>query len=265
MRIAQITDLHVGGEDVAAYYRLDTRLALRQSVDQINALTSPPDICLVTGDIVENGTLPEYVMAREELARLRAPWYAIPGNHDRHDNFRAAFAGTHTPAGMDDFVHYAIDDFPLRVIAVDSVVPRATHGELCVRRLAWLEKILAAEPTRPTLIMLHHPPFSTSQPGVDSVCLIRRTEFAAVVSRHKQIEAIISGHVHRAIHSRVAHAAASSCPSTAHQMALAMRDNDDMAFTHEPPGFQLHVWDGPGTWTTHTVQVGRFAGPFSFH
>lgn len=265
MRIAQITDLHVGGDDVATYYRLDTRQALRQSIDQINTLSLPIDVCLVTGDIVENGTPAEYAMAREELARLHAPWYAIPGNHDHRDNFRAGFAGMQTPWGNDDFLQYAIDEFPLRIIALDSVIPHRTGGELCARRLAWLEQTLAAAPTHPTLIMLHHPPFATWQPPVDGVCLARQQEFAGVIGRHTQVEAIISGHVHRAIHGRIAQAAASSCPSTAHQMSLAFHEGDPMAFTHEPPGFQLHLWDGPGTWTTHTVQIGNFAGPFSFH
>ncbi len=265
MRIVQITDLHVGGDDVASYYRLNTRQALRRCIDQINTLNVAVDVCLVTGDIVENGTPQEYAMAREELERLGVPWYAIPGNHDRHDEFRAGFAGARTPLSNNDFVQYAIDDFPLRVVALDSVIPRRTEGELCPRRLAWLEETLAAAPAHPTLIMLHHPPFATCQPGVDSVCLVRQDEFAGAVGRHAQVEAIISGHVHRAIHGRVAHASASSCPSTAHQMALALQKNDPMAFTHEPPGFQLHLWDGPGTWTTHTIQVGNFAGPFSFH
>ena len=113
--------------------------------------------------------------------------------------------------------------------------------------------------------MLHHPPFATHQPPIDEMCLHQPASFADVIRRHPQVEAIISGHVHRAIHSRVAHAQASSCPSTAHQMALAFDRQAIVGFTHEPAGFQLHLWDGPGTWTTHTVQTGAFAGPFAYH
>ena len=265
MRIAQITDLHVGGADVAAYYRLDTRAALNTAVDQINALEPRPDVCLVTGDIVESATPQEYALARALLQRLAVPWYAIPGNHDERGGFRRAFAGTATPHGDGEFVQYVIDDFPLRIVALDSVVARRTHGELCAERLAWLDRTLSAAPARPTVIMLHHPPFATHQPAIDAMCLTQPELLAVVIQRHRQVEAIISGHVHRAIHSRVAHAQASSCPSTAHQMALALGRQATIGFTHEPAGFQLHLWDRPGSWTTHTVQTGEFAGPFAFH
>ena len=265
MRIAQITDLHVGGDDVAAYYGLDTRTALKRAIDQINALDPRPDVCLVTGDIVESATPQEYALARSALQRLSMPWYAIPGNHDERGEFRRAFAGTLTPRGEDEFVQYVIDDFPLRIIALDSIVARRTHGELCSHRLRWLDRTLAAAPGLPAVIMLHHPPFETHQPLIDGMCLSNPASFADVIRRHPQVEAIISGHVHRAIHSRVAHAQASSCPSTAHQMALALDRQAPIGFTHEPAGFQLHVWDGPGSWTTHTVQTGCFAGPFAFH
>lgn len=264
MLIAQITDTHVGGADVAALYRMDTRAAVRAAIDQINALPMRPDVCLITGDLVENGTPAEYRLARAEFDRLAMPWHVIPGNHDARAPLREAF-GDVQPFADPAFLHYVVEELPLRIIALDTVVPGRTHGSLCEARTAWLTERLSERPATPTLLMLHHPPFATRQPVVDAVCLAHAQAFAALVSGHRQIEAIISGHVHRAIFSRVAHAQASSCPGTAHQMLLALRREDPMAFTHEPPGFQLHWWDGPGTWTTHTVQVGPFAGPFPFH
>jgi 3',5'-cyclic AMP phosphodiesterase CpdA len=262
MLIAQISDMHVGGADVAAYYRLDTRALLASAVTQLNALS--PDLCLVTGDIVENATPAEYRLARDELDRLEMPWYAIPGNHDARGPLREAFSGSASSFEEGEFLNYAIEQFPLRILMLDSAVAGCTHGKLCAARTGWLRARLAEDPTRPTLLALHHPPFATRQPAVDGVCLAHAGDFAALVGEHRQVEAIVSGHVHRAIFSRVAHAAASSCPSTAHQMSLALRKTDPMTFTHEPPGFQLHYWDGPGTWTTHTIQIGRFAGPFAF-
>ena len=57
---------------------------------------------------------------------------------------------------------------------------------------------------------------------------------------------------------------ASSCPSTAHAAALDLRANGLDSFTLEPPGFQLHRWVG-GVLFTHTLNVGKFDGPFPFH
>jgi 3',5'-cyclic AMP phosphodiesterase CpdA len=265
MLIAQISDLHVGGADVAAYYRLDTRAMLEAAVARINALSMRPALCLVTGDIVENGTAEEYRLARTELDRLAMPWCALPGNHDVRAPMRAVFSDRVPVDEKNEFLHYAIEDFPLRILMLDSVVPGSTHGKLCAARSEWLRTQLSGEREKPTLLAMHHPPFATRQPTVDRVCLAHAGDFAALVSCFPQVEAIISGHVHRSICSRVAQAAASSCPSTAHQMMLALRESDPMAFTHEPPGFQLHWWDGPGTWTTHTIHIGQFDGPFAFH
>ena len=46
----------------------------------------------------------------------------------------------------------------------------------------------------------------------------------------------------------------SVCPSTAFQSALAFDGSDFRAARDEPPGYQLHYWDGP-TLATHTVAV----------
>lgn len=46
------------------------------------------------------------------------------------------------------------------IVLIDSTVPGAPHGELDAATLAWLESTLTANPTRPALLFLHHPPFN---------------------------------------------------------------------------------------------------------
>jgi Icc protein len=93
---------------------------------------------------------------RRLLAPLRMPIYVIPGNHDARDPLRAAFGGDGY-LSSDGFIQYAVEDYPLRLVALDTLVPGKHHGELCADRLDWLDRTLAAAPDRPTLVMMPSP------------------------------------------------------------------------------------------------------------
>ncbi|MGY6632514.1 MAG: hypothetical protein ACXIU8_02055 [Alkalilacustris sp.] len=56
MRIAQITDSHIGPEGHLYQGRIDTGRALSAAVAALNALEPKPDIVLFTDHLVENGT-----------------------------------------------------------------------------------------------------------------------------------------------------------------------------------------------------------------
>ncbi len=70
------------------------------------------------------------------------PVYAIPGNHDDRDAM-LALDGVATIGAGSDFRHLAADLGLLRLVALDSNVPGQAHGELCAKRLDWLEAELA--------------------------------------------------------------------------------------------------------------------------
>jgi 3',5'-cyclic-AMP phosphodiesterase len=261
MLLAQITDLHVTRR---TDYGLDTAAALERCVDQVAGLDPRPDLCLVTGDIVESGDASEYALAREILARLPTPYYVIPGNHDERGTFREAFSDHAYLPRDGEFLHYTLEEWPLRIIALDTVIPRQTEGTLCEARLQWLAKQLAREADRPTLIMMHHPPFRTGSRAIDEASFTNREALGEIIARHWNIEAMLCGHVHRAMQSRFFGTLASACPSPAHQVALDFRPEAELAFTHEPPGFQLHVWLPGQNLVMHTVCVGQFGGPFPY-
>jgi len=69
---AVINDLH--------YMGAATRPPLDSLVDQLNR--SDAELVLVLGDLAELGSREELSTAREILARLRVPFYPVPGNHD---------------------------------------------------------------------------------------------------------------------------------------------------------------------------------------
>jgi 3',5'-cyclic-AMP phosphodiesterase len=263
MLIAQITDLHVTRRGWLCSGKVDTGHHLRAAIKRICTLAPAPDLVIVTGDLVDRGEREEYRELRRLIEPLPMPVFVIPGNHDDRDELQRAFADQRYLRRAEGFLHYAIEDWPLRLIALDTVVQGEMGGELCADRLSWLERVLSAEPTKPALIFMHHPPFVTGLTGMDAIGLKGAAAMADIVGRHPEIQLITAGHMHRAIQRRVGGTIAATCPSTAHQITFDLDCAAPVSFTLEPPAFQLHLWDGDGL-VTHTVLVERCDGPHPF-
>ena len=263
MLIAQISDMHVKAEGELLYRRIDTAGFLERAVAHVNALDPRPDIVLATGDLVEGGKPEEYALLRRLLAPLAMPVYLIPGNHDARDALREVFPD-HAYLPRTGFLQYTIEDLPVRLIALDTLVPGKTHGELCAERLGWLEARLG-ESDRPTILFLHHPPFDCGISAFDGHRLsVGEPRLAELVRRHGNIERAMCGHVHRLIQVRWAGTMASIAPSTAHQATLDLHDNAPFSMMMEPPGLALHLWR-PGTGLiTHVSYIGTYDGPRPF-
>lgn len=262
MLIAQISDLHVMPAGRLMSGRVDTGPYLERAVDHLLALDPRPDVVLATGDLVDAGSPAEYARLREILAALPMPVYLVPGNHDARDALRAGFADhAHLQDGA--FVQYAIEEHPLRLIALDTLVEGAPHGELCDARLDWLEAKLD-ESDRPAVIFMHHPPFACGIHEFDSISLTKGADrLARIVQRHPQVERVLCGHVHRPIQARFGGTLASIGPSTAHQATLDLRPGVDITFTMDPPAVALHQWR-KNALVTHISYVGDFDGPHPF-
>jgi 3',5'-cyclic-AMP phosphodiesterase len=261
----QISDLHVRLPGLLSYRRVDCAAMLARGVQEILRLPQRPDVVLATGDLVDFGLPEEYAHLRRLLAPLPMPCYLIPGNHDERGALRAAFPEHAYLRQWQPFVQYAIEEWPLRIVALDTVIPGEGGGRLDRERLAWLDSTLSREKRKPTLVIMHHPPFPTLIGHMDKLGLQGGEALAEVIARHPQVERVLCGHLHRPIEYRFAGTIASTCPSPAHQVALDLDPDAPSAFRMEPPGFQLHAWrEGAGV-VSHTAFIGDFAGPFPFH
>jgi len=266
--LVQLSDTHIRVPGALAYGRVDTAGFLARAVAQVRALPQP-DAVIVTGDLTDFGRAEEYAHLRSLLAPLTCPVYLMPGNHDDRAQLRLAFAEhrylRQGAAGDSDPIQYAVDLGGLRLVAADSVVPRATHGALDEPRLAQLERLLAASPGTPTILAMHHPPFRTGIDQMDEIVLLEGAEaLAELVARYPSIERIICGHLHRSIQARFAHTIAMTAPSTAHQVQLDLTSQTEPAFVMEPPGYLIHAWSEDGRVVTHQAAIGTFAGRIRF-
>ena len=262
MILCQISDLHIKPERKLAYGVVDTATMLERCVADIGRLPQRPDAVIATGDLVDGGTAAEYALLRELLSPLTMPLYLMPGNHDERQALRQVFNDHHYLQSTSAFIQYVVDDSPLRLIALDTVIPGQSGGTLCDERLAWLQRALA-ESDKPTVVALHHPPFVTGIGHMDDVGLDSSTNLQRIIARHPYVERVIAGHLHRPITVRFGGTIASTCPSPAHQVVLDLAPDAAVRFIMEPPAFQLHWWDGRQL-VTHTEYVGEFGPSYPF-
>lgn len=258
MLLCQISDPHVVERGSLAYGRVDTVAMFERCVRRILELPRRPDAVIATGDLTEGGSPAQYAVLAEILAPLPMPVYLAVGNHDDRDALRAAFPSHRHLLGDDGFVHYAVDDFAVRLVVLDTLVPGRPGGALCEKRLRWLDRTLAAS-RRPTIVAQHHPPFASGLSFMDNMGLAEADAAAeaAVLASHPHVERVICGHQHRNAMARFGGTMASICPSSAHQLRLDLVPDADVGFTFEPPSFHLHLWKGREL-VTHTALVDEF-------
>lgn len=262
MIIAHISDLHVRPPGRTAYGDVDTNALLRGAVAAIGRLDPRPDCVLITGDLTDCGLEAEYALLEEILRPLSMPIYVIVGNHDRRETLLRALGDKHAYLPRNNpTLDYAVDKFPVRLIGLDCVIPGETHGQILPEQLDWLSAVLDKN-RRPTLLMIHHPPFPTGVATMDQLGCRGGDALATLVARHPEIERVLSGHYHRPITVRWAGTIGFAAPSTAHQVVLDLRPGAPTRFIMEPPTFAVHTWNPSIGIATHFVPIGDFGAPF---
>lgn len=261
MLIAQITDMHIVEAGTLLFGKVDTAGFLDRAVTYINGLEPAPDLILATGDLTDSGTAEAYQNLTALLAPLKAPCYLIPGNHDDRDVMRAAMP-SHDYLPRQGFLQYQIDAGPLCLIALDTAVTGAAHGELCDRRLAWLDERLVASVGTPTIVFMHHPPFATGITHMDRMGLREGAEaLGAILDRYHHVERVICGHLHRTIYRRWHGTVVSTMPSTAHQVGFNLQSDGRPGLNREPPCVQVHRWSADDGLVSHMTYIDSFDRP----
>lgn len=263
--VAQVSDLHIKAGGKRSYRIVDTAGMLRACVAHMLALPQPLDVVVFTGDLVDFGRPEEYATLRELISPLKMPVYLLPGNHDERTALRNAFPEHAYLRQSPHEIHYAIEDHPLRIVGFDTTVPGKSGGLASADRLAWLDATLAAQPGKPTVVLMHHPPFQTFIGHMDRLGLERSEDLEKVIRKHPQVERLLCGHLHRPIMARFGGTIACTVPSPAHQVALDLAEDAASRFVMEPPAYGLHAYTPETGVISHTAFVGDFAGPYPFY
>jgi len=261
--IAQLSDIHVRPKGQLYKGVADSNRMLGDAIKHLHGLDRRPDLVLLTGDLVDEGHPDEYAVALEVLGELTIPYLVMPGNHDHRDNFRAAFAN-HSYLPAHGPLHYCVDDHPVRIVALDSCQPGFHHGHIDPAGLSWLQSTLEADRQKPTVVVVHHPPFVSGIPYLDEYRCVDSGPLEALLSSFSNVEAVLCGDVHRPMVRRWAGTVVCACPSTTTEIALQLSPEAEPQSYMGPPACMLHLWDGVQGLVSHTSYIGKYPGPYPF-
>jgi len=251
MIIAQISDTHIALDTPDAERRMRD---LERTMIDIDALETPPDVIIHTGDIVHNGRDEEYAAATALLAAARSPVYVMAGNRDDRKSLQKAFSNTDYIDANSEFIEYAIDDFPVRLIMLDTLSLQSNKGDFCRRRVENLQDLANRESSKPVAVFTHHPPFEATQ-CPDPFQFDTREGMLRLRNALRNIDglaAIFCGHVHRFDMGDVEGTRALAMPS----IATTLRKGEYPEAMVARPVYQIHRFDPARSFVTQTRIVG---------
>ena len=237
--LVQITDTHILQPGNLLYGKTDTAAHLTKIVGEINRMKPAPDLVVVTGDLVEGSHEPAYSHFIELISPLNVPVYVIPGNHDDPETMVEAFSETaYFPASHLTY-QYAIEDFPVRILGLNSHQHGTELPGFDELRLAWLHNQLGCS-EKPTLIAIHHPPMKTGIEFIDMGGTDWFQGLKSVLEDHPQVKLIICGHCHTDLVGRIGNVPVYMAGSTANQLVAARAMDIAPALVNEPVPPVLH-------------------------
>jgi 3',5'-cyclic AMP phosphodiesterase CpdA len=238
MIIAQISDTHLTLDTPDADQRMRD---LAFTIADINALDPAPDVIVHTGDIVHNGRPEEYARAAGMLAKARAPVHVLVGNRDDRTSLRSTFSAGGYLARGSSFIDYAIDDYPVRLIAVDTFSSGSNRGDFCPERARRLIDLIDAETSKPIAVFTHHPPFEVLVgpdrlhfETTDALSRLRRA-----LQHSGRVVAVFSGHVHRAADGHIGRIPA----SVVQCIATTLRKGEYSPVMKKRPVYHIHRFE----------------------
>ena len=252
MIIAQISDTHIALDTPDTGQRLQD---FQSVIADINALDPAPDVIVHTGDIVHNGREDEYAAAASILEQAHAPVYVMVGNKDDRPNLRAAFSGSGYLDEGSQFIDYAVEDFSLRLIMLDTLSPGDNRGDFCAERISRLTDMIDAEGSRPIVVFTHHPPFEVTV-GPDPIHyrdLEAMSDLREALRQSGRVAGVFCGHVHRATSGDIEGIPATVMPA----VSTTLRKGEYPPHMTARPVYQVHRFAPDGQFVTETRIAGK--------
>lgn len=233
-KILQFTDLHLRDDPAASVRGVVPQRCFEEVLYHAHRRHWPADAVLLTGDLANDEFDNSYARLAAIAARWETPVLAIPGNHDDKNALRTAFDAV--PAAADNL----LDLEHWRIVALDSQVPRAVHGELSGEMWQLLDDAAKTRDERHLLVTLHHHPLPLGSRWLENLGLRDAVRFRKTLAQFG-VRACLFGHAHQEWDSEESGVRYLGTPSTGRQFESG---SDSFSETDQPPAYRwLHLHD----------------------
>lgn len=187
MKIAQITDLHIGleGQDT---YNVDVRDNFLQILGEV--VFAQPDLIIVTGDLCFDIGLKEiYNWIKNKLDNTDIPYLVLPGNHDDIQLMMEIFEIDYSHA--EDEIYFAKKLNKTTALFLDN--SKASHSD---NQKKWIKRQLH-QADKNVIVFTHYPPAKCKVTFMDkNYALEDRKEMQKLFHNYEKNIYLFCGHYH---------------------------------------------------------------------
>lgn len=200
VRIAQLTDVHIGPKD-------DTKTAtsidkLESAIQDINQ-HKDIDIVVFTGDNIDKSNAKDLKTFCSIVRKLNKPYYVLVGNHDAYkisgipqeDYMKAIKKINKNQKTIETNFSFRINK-DITAICLDGSTPNipSSHGFFGENTIKWFKKTLSENKDKKIVIFQHFPLIPPEEQH--SLRLLEPEEEASILDNNKNILLVASGHYH---------------------------------------------------------------------
>jgi len=236
MKIIQLSDLHLIGEDSSLLYGIDPYERLELALKSIEKNHSDATFIVITGDLTDNSSHKGYEVLKSIVDKSSIPMHLILGNHDNRDIFSNYFPDLFE----DEFVQYTKKIDGKVFLFLDTLVEDESYGEFCDIRMKWLKNRLEEYRKESIYIFMHHHPIDSGLYEMDNLANFKSKElFWSLLKKYKNIKHISFGHLHRIMHSMKDNISLHSTRSTTFQVAYRPDEKSEFLTNDESPTYAI--------------------------
>lgn len=192
LRIAQLSDIHMGGPLSLPHETLESTLERVRAID--------PDVVVLAGDLTTAGYEWEYEQAAVWIEQIEFPKVIIPGNHDARNvgyvHFERFFGEPYSRfrTAFDPERAERLQATGFTIVGLDSSEPDVNEGRIGRDRYPWIREQFD-EPNDIRIVTVHHHLVPIPGTGRERNIVLDAADVLLTLTS-LDIDIVLSGHKH---------------------------------------------------------------------